>query len=225
VIDISGPIYDGMWNYPEPLKRLLKDFKLSWVRFEFGGEQYSVTVFENMKAQTGTYLESPGRYLDDNPYTVDEIPIEKLFLIDTYVLFIPYEKLGIKDGKPFVSFHDIKNAEERPIPEGSAILIGTGYGRCWERTDFFTRSWFFKLDAMEYLIGKKPFLLGADSTEWENPHNPEGIFRLLFPANILILASCVNLEHIKRFNVKLTVLPLKVTGSYICPVRAIVTEH
>ncbi len=225
VIDISGPIYEGMWNYPKPLARLLKDFKLSSVRFEHGGAKYSVDVFKNMKAQTGTYIESPGRYLGENPYTVDEIPIEKLLLMDTSVLFIPYEELGIQNGKRFVSFRDLENAEKEPIPEGSAILVGTGYGRCWDRTDFFTRSWFFKLDAMEYLIEKKPFLLGTDSAEWENPHNPEGIFPVFFPANILILASCINLERIERFNVKLTVLPLKVTGSYICPVRAIVTVH
>ena len=38
-----------MWNYSEPLNRILKDFNLSFVEFEFGGEKYRVDVLENMK--------------------------------------------------------------------------------------------------------------------------------------------------------------------------------
>jgi arylformamidase len=74
--------------------------------------------------------------------------------------------------------------------------------------------WNYK-DTMDYLIEKKPFLLGTDSAEWENPKNPEGIFAKFYPANILILASCINLEKIGSFNTKLTVLPLKALNSYI----------
>ena len=76
---------------------------------------------------------------------------------------------------------------------------------------------------MEYIISKRPFLLGTDSAEWENPKSPEGIFKMFYPANILILASCINFEKIEEFKVKLTVLPFKVQDSYISPVRAVVT--
>ncbi len=222
VNDISGPIYNGMWNYSAPLNKILKDFNLSSVDFEFGGEKYSVDVFENMKAQTGTYIESPGQYLEDNRYTVCDVPVEKLFMMDACVLQVPYDKLETKDGKRYVSLDDLRDAEKEDIPGGSAVLVGTGYGKYWERKDFFEKSWFFKKEAMDYLISKKPFLIGADSAEWENPKNPEGIFKQLFPANILILAPCVNLEHIESFKVKLTVLPLKVMKAFICPVRAVV---
>ena len=225
IIDISGPIYTGMWNFSEPLGSLLGEFKLSSVKFEFSGEEYSVDVFNGMKAQTGTYIESPGQYLEDNKYTVSDIPVHKLFMINAYVLKIPYEKLGKKDGKRFVTLEDIKSAEKENIPEGSAILVGTGYGKYWNRKDFFKKSWFFKAEAMEYIISRKPFLLGADSAEWENPKNPEGIFKKFFPANILILASCINLEKVNKFKVKLTVLPFNVLGSYISPVRAVVVEE
>ena len=78
---------------------------------------------------------------------------------------------------------------------------------------------------MEYIISRKPFLLGADSAEWENPKNPEGIFKKFFPANILILASCINLEKVNKFKVKLSVLPFNVLDSYISPVRAVVVEE
>ena len=223
VIDISGPIYNGMWNFSEPLGSLLKSFNLGEIRFEYGGEQYSVAVFENMKAQTGTYLESPGRYVEGNPFKVADIPLSKLFMMDAHLLFISYEELGEQDGKRFVSMQDLQKAERERIPEGSALLVGTGYGRYWDRQDFVHRSWFFKREAMEYLVDKKPFLIGTDSAEWENAEHSEGIFSIFFPEEILILAPCVNLEKINRFSVKLTVLPLKVLDAFICPVRGVVT--
>lgn len=225
IIDITGPVYTGMWNYSEPLGSLLGDFRLSELNFEFGGEKYSLGVFNGFKAQTGTYLESPGQYIEDNKYKISDIPIEKLFMMEAHVLKIPYETLGEKDGKKFVSMKDIKKFEKENISEGRAIVIGTGYGKFWNKTDFFHESWFFKMDAMEYLISKKPFLLAADSAEWENPKNPEGIFKKFYHANILILAPCINIEEIEGSIVKLTVFPLKILNSYICPVRALITEQ
>ncbi len=222
VIDITGSIYNGMWNYSEPLGSMLGNFKLSTFEFEFGGEKYSLETFEGFKAQTGTYIESPGKYLD-SLYNVSDVGIEKLYMMDAYLFFIDYENLGEKDGKKFVRAEDLKKAEKHDIPAGAAIIVGTGYGKRWGSEDFFSKSWFFKKEAMEYIISKKPFLLATDSAEWENPKNPEGIFKMFYPADILILASCINLEKINEYNVRLTVLPFNVTGSYICPVRAVVS--
>ena len=58
LIDITRPIYTGMWNYSEPMGSLLGQFKLTNLKFEFGGEKYSIELFDGFKAQTGTYLES-----------------------------------------------------------------------------------------------------------------------------------------------------------------------
>ena len=157
IIDISGPVYTGMWNYTEPLGSMLGNFSLTAIDFEFGGEKYSVDTFEGFKAQTGTYIEAPGKYQDKN-YFLSDIPVEKLFMIDAYLLFIEFEKLGEKDGKRYISLEDITAAEKSPVPEGSAILVGTGYGKNWGKKDFFSKSWFFKKEAMEYIISRKPFL-------------------------------------------------------------------
>ena len=166
VVDITGPIYNGMWNYTEPLGSMLGNFNLSRFKFEFGGEKYSIETFEGFKAQTGTYIESPGQYLKSK-YKISDIKIEKLFMMDAYMFFIDYEKLREKDGKKFISADNLKKAEKIDIPEGAAIIVGTGYGKRWEMTDFFSKSWFFKKEAMEYIIRKKPFLLATDSAEWK----------------------------------------------------------
>lgn len=223
VIDISGTIYTGMWSYAD----YYPDFKLSAVEFEFGGDNYSVDVFEGMHAQTGTYLESPQIFTEGGKKggLNDLVHPEKLFHIDAYVLKIEHESLGIKDGRPFISLDDIKGAQKEEIPQGKAILVGTGYGAMWERDDYIEKAWFFKKDALYYLIDKKPFLLGGDSPVWENEKNPEGGFGRFYKAGILLLAPCVNLEKIGGYRVKLTALPLKILKAGVCPVRAVVVEE
>lgn len=225
VTDISGPVYEGMWNYPPPLNSYLKDFHLKKVEIPFGGQKYTVEVFENVKAQTGTYIESPAQYRARNRYTVNEKPLQEFFMRDARLLFIPYETLPVKDGKRYVSLEHVRRAERENIPKGCAILVGTGYGRNWRNQDFFSNSWFFQRDAIAYLLSKDPFLIGSDSAEWENPKNPEGIFTDIYQKDGFILAPCINLEKIKHYQVKLTVFPLPVLDTFICPVRAAVVEE
>jgi kynurenine formamidase len=150
--------------------------------------------------------------------------LEKLYNIDTCVLQIPYEQLSSRDGKRLVSLENLRAAEKEEIPEGCAVLIGTGYGKFWVRKDFFSNSWFLEREAVDYLISKKIFLLGCDSAEWENPKNPGGIFNEIYSSNILILAPCINIEKIVNYKVKLIVFPFNVQNSFICPVRAAVVD-
>ncbi len=223
IIDISGSIYTGMWSYAD----YYPDFKLSSVEFEYGGEKYSVDVFEGMHAQTGTYIESPEVFATSGKGggLNDEVPVEKLFMIDAYVLQIPHEGLPRRDGRPYVSLEDIKEAEKGPIPKGSAILIGTGYGQNWEKEDYVAKCWYFKKEALYYLIDKKPFLVGGDSPVWENEVHPEGAFERFYQSGILLLAPCINLEGVSSFKVKLTALPLRILKAGVCPVRAVIVEE
>jgi arylformamidase len=222
IIDISGPIFTGMWSYADYYPK----FELSAVEFEFGGEKYSVEVFKGMHAQVGTYMETPEIMAgSDQHKALNDIPLEKLFMIDAYVLKIPHESLGIKDGRPFVTLDDIKNAEKYNIPQGSAILVGTGYGKNWNSKDYVEKAWFFKKEALDYITDKNPFLLGGDSPSWENAIHPEGAFGRFYKSGSLLFAPCINLETVNNFKVKLVSLPLKILKSAVCPVRAILIEE
>jgi arylformamidase len=222
VTDISGPIYNGMWSYAD----YYPQFELSAVEFEFGGEKYSVEVFKGMHAQVGTYIESPGIFEGEGKKGgLAAIPVEKLFMLDTYVYQIPHEDLAVKDGRPYIQVEDLVKAEKEEIKKNSAILIGTGYGKNWDKKDYVEKSWFFSKDALYYLIDKKPFLLGGDSPVWENAVNPEGAFERFYKSGILLFSPCINLEKISKFKVKLVALPLKILEASVCPVRAIVVEE
>jgi len=221
VIDISGPIYNGMWSYAD----YYPQFELSSVEFEFGGEKYSVDVFKGMHAQVGTYVEAPGIFEgNERAEGLNAINIERFFMIDAYVYNIPHDSLSIKDGRPYITSDDLKKAEKGKVEEGSAVLIGTGYGTNWDKKDYIDKAWFFSKDALYYLIDKKPFILGGDSPVWENAVHPEGAFERFYKSGILLFAPCINLEKVSNFKVKLTVLPLKILKAAVCPVRAVITE-
>jgi kynurenine formamidase len=219
--DISGKIYNGMWNYGDQYP----NFNLTSVGFPYGGEVYPVDVFEGMHAQTGTYIESPGIFIEGKGSKLNDIQIERFYKIDTYILKIDHNNLGIKDNRPYISLDDIKKAEKGNIPQGSAILVGTGYGKNWDKKDYIEKSWFFKKEALYYLIDKHPFLIGGDSPVWENAVHPEGAFERFYQEGIYLLAPCVNLEEIESYRVKLIALPINVTEANICPVRAVVVEE
>ena len=218
IIDISGPVYTGMWTYAD----YYPQFELSAVEFEFGGEKYSVDVFKGMHAQVGTYLESPGIFEGQEiKGGLNSIPVEKLFMVDTYVYQVDPNKLPEKDGRPYITIDLLKEAEKSKIEENSAILISTGYGQNWDKKDYVDKAWFFSKEALYYLIDKKPFLLGGDSPVWENAVNPEGAFERFYKSGILLFAPCINLEKISKFKVKLVVLPLNILKAAVCPVRAV----
>jgi kynurenine formamidase len=219
IIDISGPIDEGMWDYGNEVK----PFKFGTVKMRYAGIDYELDSLENMIAMTGTYFETPGSY---HNYTISDVPLEKLFMIDSYTLKLPYENLEVVDGRPCINLKDLKEAEKDPIPQHSGIILATGYGRQWYSRDYVDKCPFLSKPAMDYLIDKKPFIVVFDTPAAENDIHPENIFEKYFAADILSLTSCINLEKIKKYNVKIIVMPLNLMRvSLASPARAIVIEE
>ncbi len=97
LIDASGPIYEGMWSYGPPFP----EFKIKelnnpeWVDFTAYSEE-----FIGLTSATGTYIDGPSHALGlDKSYAIGDIPIEKLFGIDAYVLKFDLEKFVILAGR------------------------------------------------------------------------------------------------------------------------------
>ena len=173
-----------------------------------------------MTAVTGTYFETPG---DMKGYTIDDVPVEKLFMIDSYVLSMRYEDFALVDGRPCVTVDDMKKACKKQIPPGSGIILGSGYGRNWEKADYLAKCPFLNKAAMDYLIDMKPYIVVFDTPAAENDVHPENAFDRYFEENILTVTACINLEKIGTWNAKLTVLPLRLKKVAMgSPARAVV---
>lgn len=225
-IDITGQIYEGMWNYEHPFPKFKMEplGNVPWVK----GEVFCET-FGGLHSQTGTYLETPAHFYGNNKYyLVDDIPIEKIVNIPCHVINL-YDnefKNSIIPNKPITrSMLELSVGEEDDILENCAILVGTGWGKHWRRDFYLQSSPYFTYEAMKWLISKKPILLGTDFPRWENIDKPENFFEDFYSAGILMLAPCINLENISKKQVKLTVLPLRIPGTSCIPCRAVVVEE
>ena len=222
IIDITGPIKEGMWDYGFPGGQ----FKLKKLNYDFMGEEYRHEGFEGLVGSTGTFVETGATALGyDKIISTDKIPLEKLVNINAYVLQTPYGKLKEKDGRKYVSLDDIKAAEIDKIAEGSGILVSTGYGKNWFEKNYLANSPFFAKDAFNYMLDRNPVLISADFPSWENTINLEGFLPRLYKSGVVVLVSVVNLETVKSFKVKLIVLPIKVIGVCMCPARAVIIEE
>ena len=222
LIDASGPVYEGMWSYGTPFPEFqLKELKNpEWVDFTAYSQE-----FIGFTSATGTYIDGPSHALGlDKSYPISDIPIEKLFGIDAYVLKFDLKKLKKNGNRPVVTFEDVVQAEKENIPEKSAIIFATGWGDHWAMSDFLTHNWFLKKDAAEYLIEKKPFIFAADTPSFDNIDAKQGIWDLIFNNNILIVAPLVNVEKINAFKVKLYICPIKILKTTGLPCRVVIEE-
>jgi len=228
IIDITGPIYEGMWNYEDPFPKFKMEplGEVPWVKGEVFCE-----IFKGLHSQTGTYLETPAHfYGNDNYYLVDDIPIEKIVNIPCYVINLAEKDYNYREAystrKPIdVDMLELACSGENNISENCAILVGTGWGKHWKEEFYLEGSPYFTYEAMDWLLSKKPVLLGTDFPRWENIEKPEGFFKDFYAADILMLAPCVNLEKITKKKVKLTALPLRIPGTSSIPCRAVVVEE
>ena len=221
IIDASGPIYKGMWSYGEPFPQFrLKELgKPEWIE-KFHPRQQA---FEGFHMLTGSYISCPAHAFGiEETYAAHEVPLERLFNVDAYVFNLDLNTLGREGNRPYIALENIRETGVEDIPEGVPVLFGTGWGTHWQKQDFLSHAWFFRRDAVEYLVEKKPFMLGGDTPYFDNIENEQGNWELICGNNIIILAPLVNLEKIQVQKVRLFVAPLNILHTYGLPCRVLI---
>ena len=73
---------------------------------------------------------------------------------------------------------------------------------------------------MNWLLSKKPFIIGSDSPRWNTWRNRRGSSDF-YAADVLMLAPMVKLEEVPFVRCRLTALPLKVSNTCCAPVRVV----
>ncbi len=221
VIDITGPIRDGMWNYEPPFPTFsLKPLpQPEWV-----DSRVYCEIFSGIHSQTGTYIETPAHfYGNDRCYLMADVPVEKLYHIPATILMLPGFGEPGAERKPVTAADLAACKGAVDIRKGDAIIVGTSWGKHWMEPCYLDASPYFTYDAMEYLVSKKPSLLATDFPRWESFEHPQNLFPLFYGADILMLAPVTSIETIPSHRVHLTALPIKVPGTSCIPCRAIVT--
>lgn len=215
IIDISGAIENGMWNYgdPWPEVRIERIAQPDWVPFPVNSWKFSFA------GQTSTYLQTGRHFRDDAPALID-IPVEDLVNRDAVVLKVP----GKETAQDMITVEDLERCNA-DIRAGDAVLVAIGRDAKWRDPDYIAGSPYYTRGAMDWIVSHEPFLLGGDWPKWESLEQPQHVFDPLVEHGILLLAPLVNLMTIRRQRVKLTVLPLKAAETAHAPARAVVIEE
>ena len=222
VIDITGTIYEGMWDLEDAPPYKMRPFpKLPWLDYDVNMETFE------MHSQTGTYLETPGHFFAyENTYLIHEVDAAELTNRPCVVLNVGDVNPDNKQERLPVSLERLlacPNIGE--IQEGDAVLICTHWGRMLEHEDYLKNSPYLSLETMKWLAAKKPFLLGGDIPRWERIDKPVGIFPVFMKTGSLLMGPSVNLDQVTGARVKLTVLPLKIKGTCCAPCRAVIVDE
>jgi len=213
-IDISGPIYTGMWQYcpSYPGAKVSECEKPAFIpdhvecycqKFEIGG-------------QTGTYIETKA-HLDSTATPVVDVPLGEL-LLDAVIV-----RLADKGPLERISLEEVE-AHAPAIRQGDAVLLRSGWDRYWREGHFVDQSPYLSREAAEWLLDQGIALLGSDFPRFDNVNAPEFPWQEFFDRARFVLAPVVNLDAVTRDRVKLAAFPLKVQGAVSAPCRAAVFE-
>jgi kynurenine formamidase len=212
IVDITGPIENGMWSYPDPYPKVeIREIPVpDWIAYPTYSWEFSLS------AQSGTYLETAAHMFQDAP-TIDQVPVERFFL-DAAVI-----KVGDKQANEPIRAAELAGAQVEIRP-GDALLVCTGWDRNWYDTSYVAQSPHFTLEAMHWILDQQISLMGADLPRFDSWENPQQFFGDFFRRDILLLAPLVNLGAISHSRVRLIALPLKIKGVCGTPCRAVVLE-
>jgi arylformamidase len=215
VIDLSGDIYNGMWQMRDPYPPVeVKEIPLAG---RFTIVPYSVYAQEiHLPVQASTYLETAAHMYPERE-SIDEVPLATL-CPSAVVLQMP------RGPEELITADDIERAlaatgeEVRP---GDALLLSTGWDSHWDLPDFTTHSPHFRYSAVEWVVQHGCSILGSDAANWSDLSEVPSFFPMFFQSQTLLLAPMVNLTRIPVARVQLVVLPLRIRRACASPCRAL----
>jgi kynurenine formamidase len=182
----------------------------------------------------GTHIDAPVHFAEGRP-TLDEVPVERLLgpgaLVD-----VSAAAASDPDYRVSVSDFEAWEARHGPLPEGSIVLLRTGYGRHWgdrarylgtQRTgpEAVSELHFPGLhpDAARWLVERRSIgAIGLDTPSID--YGQSKLFeshRILFERDIPAFENLAQLEALPETNFFMVALPMKIRGGSGGPLRAI----
>jgi kynurenine formamidase len=213
LIDITGPIFPGMWDYGAPYFTP-KVWSLDFQAWE-GGPIYAEAV--SMPLQSGTYLETAAHVFPTRE-RLGQLPIERTVLVPSICI---YNAVGPRSALTAAMIEPLVRQVADPPYKGKALLIGTGWSSHWRDADFLTECPYLSEDAIDFVLEHDFAILGGDTPRYDNPYSPTGHLFRFFESETLLLAPLYNLEAVGNQAGWLIAAPLHISDISASPVRAV----
>ncbi|HOK80199.1 MAG TPA: cyclase family protein [bacterium] len=217
LVDISGTIEKGMWNYGDELHNPIfsgpKITELATVEHDgFSAHKIELSIL------TSTYLETPAHLLKGRK-TIDQLSLEELFLPASVI------KLKTKPPASHITKKELIEAGVK-VKAGDCLVIYTGWYKRWNTKGFVTECPHFDSECMDWIVSKNIKILASDIPCYDDIQDPSDSqtlpqLRKLYFSGAMALAPVVNGNKIKQGRAKIIILPLKVKSFSASPARAI----
>ena len=223
-IDLSGPLFEGMWSYNSlpNLSGKIPEFTLRQVTSvaSSGAE----ILHYDLSSLSGTYIETAAHMIEGTFLLSDLDPSS--FIRQAVVCRIPR-----KQARELIHRAELE-AHCPHVRGGEALLIDCGWGSQWRSPSFVVDGPSFHADCLPWLLKQPMGLLGVDvpcmQAWWAPPGSAEsgaGMLLELFKTGLLLLAPLVNLDRIESERGELIALPINAEGASGAPCRAIFRER
>jgi arylformamidase len=204
--DISLTISPDMPVWPGDPKVVLK--RVSKIS---EGANANVSRLE-LSVHTGTHLDAPNHFLDQDRTTVEQLPL-KILTGRAYVLHLP-------DEVDLITRITLENAGVPPRTR--RLLIRTRNSNEWARQEKLFNNRFVGIDASgaEYLAERGVRLVGIDYLSVAPFQNSRPTHEILLGSGIVVVEG-LDLSQVSQGRYTLFCLPLKLLGAEGSPARAI----
>ncbi len=210
-------------------------FRLDTVFYGQSPGNYFYSAFSFQTAEHGgTHIDAPIHFAKGKR-TVDEIPLDQLIGPG---LVIDISEEATKDIDYLITVDDFKNWEKvhGTIPEGSIILLKTGYGKFWPDkklymgTDQTGPSAALLLhfpglhpDAATWISTQRNIrAIGIDTPSIDYGHSSDfRAHRILMEENIPVFENLASLDQLPAQGFRIIALPMKIRGGSGGPLRII----
>jgi len=206
VHDLTVPIVDGVDWYgeadcpPVSLQRVGGLDECGWVSHEL-----SLMVLNGT-----TYAETAAHLCRDAP-TLDQLPAERLLTSARVISLAP-------EGQELPAPDDLPGF----VPEREAILIHSGWESHLHLPDYYSASPHFSPALQEWLLQRRPAILGGDMLSFDHPQDAAMPFlREYFRTGGVIVCPLVGLQPLVGRQVTLCVAPLRLHGASAAPCRVL----
>lgn len=207
IIDLTGPLENGMWDYGEPF--IPYEIK----RISSLEEDGYVASMLALTSHTGTHVDCP-RHFGESRKSVTDLNLESFYgesrLVDL--------SGSCQEGQP-ITADLLRDSEAENLKPGEICVLRTGWEEQWNKAGYVEHYPYLTPEAADYFVGKNIKLLAVDIPIIGDPHKTDTDM-ILCEKEIPSIYALVNTKNLPKQFI-FAAFPLKLSGSDGSPVRAV----
>ena len=214
IIDLTFPVFEGMMTYPACWHQKVEIAKLGEIR-TVGRETCKIIL----GSHTGTHIDAPAHFIS-NSYGIDKLPLDVLI---GKALIVDFKKYR---GRKEIALSDLKMKIKRQ-KNIERIIFRYDWSEEWGQKTYYINYPYLSLEACNYLIDLGVKLVGMDTPSPDGPPNDledSPNHKLFLKNNIVLVEYLCNLKSLRKPNIFLIALPLKIKDTDGSPARVVAYE-